>query len=57
MAEGRGNARKRIKVQVDVQGDIQPPLDQDEMNAADMPPPFMFFPKVKKDKVKQAQLS
>ena len=52
MAQGSGAARKKIKVQVAVYGEIQPPIDQDELDAASLPAPYRLFPKVKIEKIK-----
>ena len=52
IAEGRGTKRERIRVKVAVYGNIQPPLDQDELNAASLNPKYRLYPRVKKDNVK-----
>ena len=47
IATGNGSKRERIKQQVPVYGNIQPPLDEDELNAARLSPKHLLFPVVK----------
>ena len=51
MAEVSGARRPRIKVQVPVHGDIEPPLDEEELDFMRLPPKFNMFPKVTTDDV------
>ena len=50
MAKGSGPSRKRLKIEVPIYGEVQ--VDEDEKNAASLPPKFTLFKKLLMEEIK-----
>ena len=52
VARGSGKERVRVVPEVPIFGDVQPPLDEDELNALKLPPKHTLYPKVTEEEIR-----